>query len=286
MRLAVSGVELDEGEEPRELAAAARAAGATGVELWHDRNTSALGVDRTIAVLAEAGLAFSCVTSQIELYVPAGVEEAQRALCETIELAARVGAPFANSYFGFAAVRDDAAAVAAYAAAVRPCVERAEALGVTLLLENEFNAFGLDPSRSDLTREPERVLALFEAVDSPAFGMTFDPTNFTFAGVEDHQRAYEVLADVIRYVHVKNGHQIAPGAAPRPGWSRYTDYDDEYTTAPLDEGAVDWPALLARLRADGYDGWLCVEPHGARDELLPHCEEAAAFVREQVGIRR
>lgn len=284
MKLAVSGVELEPGEHPDGLIAAAQAAGASAVELWHDRNTSALGVERTVAEIEAAGLSFACVTSQIELYVPAGVDEAQRALIETIELAARVGAPFANAYFGYAPVRDDEAALAGYAAAVAPCVERAHQLGVTLLLENEFNAFDLDPAHSDMTREAERMRRIYDRVDHPAFGFTFDPANFAFAGVRDLLGAYETVRDAVRYVHVKSGRPIAADAPPLEGWSRYTDDADAYTTCGLEEGIVDWPAVLARLAEHGFDGYLVVEPHGAREELDDHCAQAAAYLRGHVTI--
>lgn len=284
VRLAVSGVDLDERDGPDALVAAAGAAGATGVELWHPMNTSAIGVDRTLDVILSAGLDFVCVTSQIELYSPGHSDDAQRDLLDTIELAARAGAPFVNAYFGFAQQRDDPRAVKEYVRALQPCLARASELGVVILLENEFNAFGWDPCQSDLSRDPERLVAVFDAVDSPSFGMTFDPTNFAFAGIEPYPHAYELLADVIRYVHVKNGYAIGPTQSVLTGWRRFTDYDNAYTTCPLDHGIVDWPALLARLQSDGYDGYLCIEPHGERSGLFDACREAATYVRAHARV--
>lgn len=284
LRLAVSGVDLDEEDGPDALVAAAGAAGATAVELWHPMNTSAAGVDRTLDVISGAGLDFICVTSQIELYSPGHSEHAQRELLKTIELAARAGAPFVNAYFGFAPQRDDVQAVKEYVRALEPCLARAGELGVVILLENEFNAFGWDPCQSDLSRDPERLVAVFEAVDSRSFGMTFDPTNFAFAGIEPYPHAYELLANVIRYVHVKNGYALGPNQPPLTGWRRFTDYDNAYTTCSLERGIVDWPALLARLQSDGYDGYLCIEPHGERAGLFDACAEAAAYVRAQTRI--
>ena len=79
-------------------------------------------------------------------------------------------------------MRDDAAAIEAFGRAVEPCLARAAELGVTLLIENEFNAHNRDPCRSDVTRDPARLRALFEHVDHASFGLTYDATNFAIAG--------------------------------------------------------------------------------------------------------
>jgi sugar phosphate isomerase/epimerase len=39
------------------------------------------------------------------------------------------------------------------------------------------------------------------------------------------------------------------------------DVDRDGTLVVAGAGEADWPALLARLRADGYDGFLSLEPH-------------------------
>ncbi|GHO79327.1 hypothetical protein KSD_70980 [Ktedonobacter sp. SOSP1-85] len=39
------------------------------------------------------------------------------------------------------------------------------------------------------------------------------------------------------------------------------DADAEGKVTPAGEGVACWPELLQRLRADGYDGFLSLEPH-------------------------
>ena len=210
------------------------------------------------------GLGVSAVDALSQLYrEPPLAERNQQILRYQIELAAAAGAPYAITYFGFGGERDDQRAMKVYAERLAPCLELAEELNVTILLENEFDSAALDPAGSDITRRPEVVRELVEKVGSARFRTNFDPSNYNFAGVEPFPYAYEILEDVIEYVHVKDGHRI--GRA-RPGadaelWVRSRDFDREYGWCPVGEGAVNWDGLLRALVRDGYDGFIALEPH-------------------------
>jgi sugar phosphate isomerase/epimerase len=280
MILALSGTELDEGEPTDDLVAAACALGIEWVELWHPRNTSAAGPGPTLDRLADAGLRVACVSTGSELYRAGGSTADQALLLDAIALAMRAGAPFVNTYFGYAAARDDDRAIATYRELLGPCLQAATEVGVTIVLENEFNAFGADPSASDVTRRPEILAKLFRAVDSPHFRLNYDPSNFFCAGVEPFTAAYEPLAPFIGYVHVKDCRPIPPEPTNAPVyWKRYTDYERNYATCDLGTGAIPWPTVFARLRADGYRGFLVLEPHSQRRLLPAAWGRAAEYVR-------
>src|SRR5690349_20785370 len=89
--LAISGYELtDDRDDPAAFIDGARAAAVDHVEVWHPRNTTQLGVERTLDALAESGLRFVCITTQTDLYRPTQVEASQQTVTEAIEIAARV----------------------------------------------------------------------------------------------------------------------------------------------------------------------------------------------------
>jgi 3-dehydroshikimate dehydratase len=112
-------------------------------------------------------------------------------------------------------------------------IERARAAGITLLHENEKDIYGDTIAR---------CVDLMQNCADEHFKAVFDPANFIQCGQVPYPDAYEALHPWLTYVHVKDalpdGNVVAAG-----------------------EGAASWPDLLQRLRADGYDGFLSLEPH-------------------------
>jgi sugar phosphate isomerase/epimerase len=279
--IAISGTELAPTESVRELIESAHALGISHLELWYPRNTETDGLESTLQLVREADLRVACVSTGSELYRRGGSLEDQALLLEAIELAARVGAPFVNTYFGYHEVCDDTSAVKTYRRLLEPCLLRAARYGVTIVLENEFNAFGVDAAASDITRRPLSLRHLFTEVNSPAFRLNFDPCNFYCAGVEPFPYAYELLRPFIGYVHVKDGCRYDAAlseAAELNGWRRFTDYENEFVMRPLGEGAVPWANLLGRLERDGYTGFLTLEPHAEAARRREAWEQAMCYV--------
>lgn len=285
MQLAISGTELHEKEPLNLLMEGAKQTAITSLELWYPKNVASEGIDNSLRRIKEAGLEIVCVSSGSELYRKGGSPADQKLLIKAIELAGRLGAAYANTYFGYADVVDDHKAIKAYAAALKPCLKIARDQGVTIVLENEFNAFGLDSKGSDITRRPTSLIKLFETVDDPRFGLNFDAANFYCAGVEPYPYAYFLLKPYIRHMHVKDcGHYKPEVANPidLSRWRRFTDIGREYSTMPLGEGAVPWPALLREIHQNGYRGFLTLEPHSVDSYRLNAWSQAARFVRRQL----
>ena len=116
--------------------------------------------------------------------------------------------------------------------------ERAREAGIILLHENEKNIYGDTIARCvDLMREN---------TGNEYIQAAFDPANFIQCGQTPFPDAYEALSPWVAYMHVKdalpNGRVVAAG-----------------------EGSARWPELLERLRSDGYDGYLSLEPHLAAE---------------------
>ena len=282
MQIAISGTELEADEPLEELLDCARGFGVTFVELWWPRNTEREGLDRTLDRIASAELKIACISDGSELYRNGGSVADQQLLIRSIELAAKVGAPFANTYFGHYSVQDDRRAIECYSRLIKPCLEVAGPLGVTVVLENEFNAFGVDPAGSDISRRPRVLRRLFEAVDDQRFRLNFDACNFYCAGVEPFPYAYEILKPYIGYCHVKDGGVMdseLDKLNPFSGWRRFTDNERQFVMHPLGQGAVPWDAIIRRLRADGYRGFLTLEPHSEQSLRKNAWGQSVAFLR-------
>lgn len=112
--------------------------------------------------------------------------------------------------------------------------ELAESAGVVMVHENESHIYG---------DTAERCLELLESAASDRLRAAFDPANFVQCGVRPMDDAYPLLSGYIAYVHVKDAVM---------GSGQVT---------PVGEGDGQWSELLARLRGQGYAGFLSLEPH-------------------------
>ncbi len=110
---------------------------------------------------------------------------------------------------------------------------RARAANVILLHENEKDIYG------DIIT---RCVDLFQTIDDPHLRNVLDPANFLQCAQVPYPDAYDALRPWTQYVHVK-------------------DVKADGTLVPASEGESRWPELLQRLRTDGYDGFLALEPH-------------------------
>lgn len=282
MQLAISGTEFEPEDSVDALLQSAIELQISFIELWHPRNTAKDGLEATVNKISHSGVQVACISTGSELYRDGGSSGDQRLLIEGIRLAELLGARYANTYFGHYRVFDDQRAISTYIHYLNPCLQEARNRNVTIVLENEFDAFGWDPARSDITRRPASLRQLFESVDDPHFRMNFDPCNFYCAGVEAYPYAYRLLSPFIAYCHVKDGGRCDPdidAIDPRHGWRRFNDYENQFVTAPLGQGAISWASIIATLRADGYRGFLTLEPHAEPEYRNNAWQQAAIYMR-------
>jgi len=115
-------------------------------------------------------------------------------------------------------------------------VEYVSRRDVTLVLENESNLFGA---------LPERCVYLHTALPSPRLVAAFDPANFVNMNVQDiYHTCWLPMRSFVKYFHIKD--------------FRYGEKDH---AVPAGQGDGCIPAILKDAAADGYDGFLALEPH-------------------------
>jgi len=117
--------------------------------------------------------------------------------------------------------------------------EEAERFGVQALVEIHN---GLICPSAAATRR------LVDGLDPRWIGVIFDPGNMIREGMENWKMAVEMLGPYLATVHVKDA-----------GWLRNAEGRWTCDNMGLEEGMVDWPAVIEALRSVGYDGWLDVE---------------------------
>jgi sugar phosphate isomerase/epimerase len=121
--------------------------------------------------------------------------------------------------------------------------------GVKVCLETHMGI--ITPSASSARR-------LLDGLDPAAVGVIYDPGNMVTEGHEQTEMGLDILGPYLAHVHAKNGawtrsEDAAPGEHPwKPG-----------IATAMDEGIVDWRAVLAALKAAGYDGYISFEDFSA-----------------------
>jgi sugar phosphate isomerase/epimerase len=155
-------------------------------------------------------------------------------------LAHELGVPSLSGHIGFLTPPSDSE-YAPLLDALRDILDCCAANGQTFHVET-----GQDPA--DVLRQ------FLRDVDRPNLGVNFDPGNFILYGTDEPLPALEVLAPYVRGVHCKDA--IRSGRAGILG-----------TEVPLGHGEVNFPILLARLRAHGYCGPLVIERESSVDPV-------------------
>jgi sugar phosphate isomerase/epimerase len=187
--------------------------------------------------LAAEGIGVAAIGSPIgKVPIDSPFDEQLQRFERALTLAREFQTPYVR-LFSFYPPASGAAAAADYRdevlRRVREMTDRARAADVVLLHENERDIYGDTIAR---------CVDLMGSVDDVHFQATLDPANFVVCGQVPYPDAYDALRSWVRYVHVK-------------------DVRADGAIAPAGEGVARWPDLLQRLRQDGYDGFLSLEPH-------------------------
>jgi sugar phosphate isomerase/epimerase len=218
-----------------------KALGLTSVELRSVWDTNLLDLDaaqlqRVRRELATAGVQVSSIGSPIgKIPITDDNEPHLERMRHALDVAQFFDAPFIRvfSYFMPAGdspddYRDEVIS------RMRALATIAEDSGVTLIHENEKEIFG------DI---PRRCLDIVESVASPALALTWDNANFVQCGVRPFTDGYALLAPHVAYLQVKD--------------ARFADG----TVVPAGEGDGEFRETVRAFHADGFDGFVSLEPH-------------------------
>lgn len=178
-------------------------------------------------------------------------------LYKVIEASAMLKVNMVTTFVG----RDPKKTVLENLAAVKeiwpPIVKYAEEKGVKIGIENCPMLFTEDewPGGQNLMTTPANWRKVFEIIDSPNFGINYDPSHFVWQRIDYIRPLYE-FRDKIFHVHYKDIKvyedklaDVGIMAAPL-----------EYMTPKLPGlGDVDWGKYVSALTDIGYDGYTCIE---------------------------
>ncbi|QBD82511.1 sugar phosphate isomerase/epimerase [Ktedonosporobacter rubrisoli] len=233
-------------------------------------NTNVLDLsDQQIASVKETldrqGVGVACIGSPIgKVPIDSSFEEHLQRFERAIELAHILQTRFIRifSFYPAASKGGEGNQPATYRDEVlnrlKALLARVQSTQLVLLHENEKEIYG-DTIAS--------CVDLLKNCEHPQLQAAFDPANFIQCAQVPYPDAYDALQPWLRYVHVKdalaNGEVVAAG-----------------------EGVARWPEILERLRADGYDGFLSLEPHLALSGRYQGFSGPALFRRASQALQQ
>jgi len=160
---------------------------------------------------------------------------------------------------------------------IEKCLVEAEKVGITLVIENHY--------KDDFWTEPEFAqmmdvfVDLISRIDSPIFGVQFDPSNAIAAGEDPLELLEKVKHRVIsmgasdRYL--ANG-TIEDLRKAEGGSAGYVSF---FKHGVIGKGLNDYDAIFKTLKDVGFDGWISIED-GV--DGMDQMHESADFLREKI----
>ena len=154
-------------------------------------------------------------------------------LLSSARFAASLGVGCVNTHMGFIPENPSDPLYADFIASARWLLDRYADIGMRLNFETGQET-------------PVTLLRTMRDLAADNVGINFDPANLMMYGKANPIDALGIIGKYVRGVHAKDGEYP-------------TDGDHLGEEKPLGQGSVNIPALIAKLRAVGYDGALTIE---------------------------
>lgn len=238
------------------------------------------GPGRVQEILAAHGVTIASLAPMLNLLTPDRALRTERiaAFRQTIDACAALGVPtvvtyggsaFGMHFYGLPGVRPEhpsnhrAENLAVFTAVFTPLAAYAEGKGVRIAFETAPRGGG----EGNVAHNPELWDMLFDAVPSPALGLSFDPSHLVWLQIPDIPGLIRRYGARIYHFDAKDT-EILPAVLARQGilgggWWRYR-------LPGL--GALDWRGILSALGDIGYDDVVSIENE---DPLFPGLDGVA-----------
>ena len=140
---------------------------------------------------------------------------------------------------------------------INACIPTAKDLGITLIIENHY--------KDDFWTEPEFAqmmdvfVDLVSRIDSPYFGVNFDPSNAIAAGEEPLELLEKVKHKVLT-MHASDRY-LANGTIEdlRKAEGGSAGYVSFFKHGVIGKGLNDYDAIFTILKSVGFAGWVSIE---------------------------
>jgi sugar phosphate isomerase/epimerase len=162
------------------------------------------------------------------------------------------------------------------AESIEACLPHAAAAGITLVIENHYkDDFWQYP---EFAQKMDVFCDLVARIDSPHFGVNYDPSNTLLAGEDPLELLHRVRHRVVT-MHASDRHLAFGTLEELRREESSVGYARRLRHGEIGKGMNDYDAIFAELRAAGFDGWISIED-GV--EGMDQLRRSAAFLREKM----
>ena len=157
----------------------------------------------------------------------------------------------------------------------------AQECSVVLTMENHYkDAFWLYP---EFAQSRDVFLEIVGQIDSPHFGLNYDPSNALIAG-DDHIELLEAIKERVVTMHASD-RSLEGGTwedlrrldrDPQSGYAAYVKH------GVIGRGLIDYDRIFAILKQVGFTGWISIEDGPDPAVGVEHLAESAEFLWRKI----
>jgi sugar phosphate isomerase/epimerase len=177
---------------------------------------------------------------------------------EIIRVADKLGVKFVRTLSGQKRPRlNTEEAISWVVDCIRRCLPVAEKYGINLVMENHYkDGFW---TYSEFAQKMELFLRIVNQIDSPFFGIQFDPSNSVVAG-ENPLVLLDKVVNRVKTMHASDRY-IEPGYRVEEvlAYSGREGYHPALKHGVIGKGLNDYPTMMKKLAAAGFNGWISIE---------------------------
>lgn len=194
-----------------------------------------------------------------------------------IEMTAELGGKYCRVLSGQRRPEVSRAAGIEYAAtSIEACLPTAEKYGVTLIIENHYkDNYWQYP---EFAQKADVFCDLVERVQSPYFGVNYDPSNTILAG-EDPIDLLERVKHRVVTMHASDRYLAEGTIEDLRKEEDSVGYAKRLRHGTIGKGLNDYDKIFGILASVGFDGWISIEDGvDGMDQL----RESVAFLRKKM----
>lgn len=161
---------------------------------------------------------------------------------------------------------------------IETCIPHAAACGVTLVIENHYkDNYWTYP---EFAQRMEVFCDLVTRVDSPHFGVNYDPSNTVLAG-EDPLELLERVKHRVVTMHASDRFLLEGTLEDlRNEEMDSLGYAERLSHGEIGKGLNDYDTIFGTLKAEGFDGWVSIEDGVDGFEQM---QRSVSFLREKIA---
>ncbi len=160
---------------------------------------------------------------------------------------------------------------------IEACLPLAGKLGLTLIIENHYKDNYWD--YPEFAQMSDVFCDLVSSIDSPYFGVNYDPSNTILAG-EDPLELLERIKHRVVTMHASDRYLTEGTIEDLRKEENSLGYASRLSHGVIGKGLNDYDTIFSQLKAVGFDSWISIEDGVNGMEEL---EESVAFLRGKMA---